>query len=76
MCRIEDCDRHTFDRGLCLTHLKEALNPTPKRRRKSRKKKVDAAELMTTDSTEVMTLHARFDEDGNPQLIEEGNEEG
>lgn len=58
MCRIRNCKRHEYDRGLCLTHLREALeagvsyadasNWSPKDTRK--KAKVDAVEVLTTDA--------------------------
>lgn len=49
MCRIEECERHELWGGLCLPHLKEELAPKPKRKRTT-KKKVDSAELNTTDA--------------------------
>lgn len=44
MCRNDGCDRHELWGGLCLTHLRESLEPKPKRRR-STKKQVDAETL-------------------------------
>ena len=52
MCRIKDCERYPFDRGLCLDHYRDALAPE-KPKRKTRKKKVDAVEVLTTDATDV-----------------------
>lgn len=49
MCRIEDCERHELWGGLCLDHLREKYAPQPQR--KSRKKKVDNIEVVTTDET-------------------------
>lgn len=55
MCKIEDCERHEFDRGMCLPHRKEYLlykdiaereEEKPKRRRK----KIDAVEVVTADA--------------------------
>lgn len=51
MCSKKNCERHEFDYGLCLIHLKEALgieDVTTKKKRKGRKQ-IDAVEVMTTD---------------------------
>jgi len=52
MCSKNNCERHELWGGLCLDHLKEKFAPKPKRR--SRKKKVDAVEVETTDETSEM----------------------
>lgn len=55
MCRLEKCDRHEFDHGLCLPHLKAALGIKDKTtKRKSRKRKVDAEEVVVNDDTNVL----------------------
>lgn len=51
MCRIEGCERHEFNHGLCLDHTKNPDAPVKKKR--TRRKKVDAVEVLTTDATEV-----------------------
>ena len=55
MCKHEKCERHEYDYGLCLPHLKEKFGlveyEVAKPKRKSRKKKVDAAEVVTNDET-------------------------
>lgn len=50
MCKIDGCERHVLWNEMCLPHLKEALAPKPKRKRRT--KKVDAVELLTTDAVE------------------------
>lgn len=65
MCKHENCERHEYDYGLCLPHLKEKYSLStyekadapveetkPKR---TRKKKVDAVEVVTNDETEMET---------------------
>lgn len=62
MCKIKDCERHVFDRGLCLPHLKAvvfaadvdaavaSIEATEARMPKRRRKKIDAVEVVTADS--------------------------
>ena len=58
MCKMEKCERHEFDKGLCLIHLREAYAPVEKPKRK-RSKKVDAVEVATNDdTTELETREA------------------
>lgn len=63
MCKTKDCDRHEFDYGLCLVHLKEkwlkdgtlVVETAPVApKRKSRKKKVDAEVVTINDNTEEL----------------------
>jgi len=61
MCKKEKCERHEFDYGLCLAHLKEEFAPVQPKRR-TRKKKVDAVELVTTDATEIKEERTDVDE--------------
>lgn len=66
MCKKDDCDRHEYDYGYCLPHLKEAWQKDgtlvieeAKPKRKSRKKKVDAETVVTNDeTTELETREA------------------
>lgn len=63
MCRVEECERHEFNKGLCLPHYKEAIAPVEEKpKRKSRKKKVDNEEVITTDATEVVEERNDIDE--------------
>lgn len=51
MCNVEECKRQEFNFGLCLDHLRVFLNPEPVR--KTRTKKIDTVEVLTTDATDV-----------------------
>lgn len=65
MCNVENCERHEYDYGLCLPHLKEKYSlstyekagaPVEEEKPKPRrKKKVDALEVETTDTEELET---------------------
>lgn len=47
-CSIEDCTRHALWGGFCRDHL---INPdAPVQKKKTRKKKIDAVEVLTTDA--------------------------
>lgn len=59
MCRVDNCERHEFDHGYCLPHLKEARSeaqnaPVKAQQNKSgtrrRNKKIDALEVVTADA--------------------------
>lgn len=58
MCKRDDCERHEYDYGYCLPHLKEEFGlvsyEVRKPKSKSRKAKVDAEVVVTTDETEVV----------------------
>lgn len=59
MCVVEKCDRHEIWGGRCLPHLKEHLevvDATTKPKRKSRKKKIDAEEILVNDETTEMEV--------------------
>ena len=67
MCNHENCERHEYDYGLCLPHLKEKFSlvsfEVAKPKRKSRKKKVDAVEVETTDAP--VEIEERSSEDNS-----------
>lgn len=64
MCRIRNCKRHEYNAGLCLTHLREAIEAgikynelsswTPKDTRKPKEEKVTIP-VESIDSIEVTT---------------------
>ena len=71
MCSKDKCERHEFDYGLCLDHLREKwlgdgtlVVEQTKPKRKSRKKKVDAEVVTTTDETSELEVR----DEGNGQV--------
>lgn len=45
MCRIEKCERHEFNNGLCLPHLKNPDAPVRKKRQPKKKEEVEIQEV-------------------------------
>lgn len=65
-CGVEDCTRHPLWGGLCRDHLiiaigRQTFTKPRKPRKKAAKKKIDAADVLTTDATEQ--VETRKDDD-------------